>query len=111
MNKTELAKIKADAIEQLTHGGYDLTRLTITTDYIGNVGTADCRVFVVLDGKIANITWLVARAIGDKPRERVSDGRWVIRTKGYGYSRAQHVADSLSWALHGHAGAIQYTDI
>ena len=92
------------------YGLTDESTLQISTDYIGNVGTAQSRVFIVRDGDLVNITALVAWATDETPRERKSDGRWVIVTKGMGYSRAQHITSNLSWALFGRADGMAYNE-
>ena len=110
--KAELAELQSVAIKSLE--GYGITpdsTLTITTDYVGNVGTAQSRVFITRGGRIVNITALVARASGYSPKERKSDGRWVIETRGMGYSRAQHITDGLSWSMFNGANILNYDEI
>lgn len=67
------------------------------TEYVGNKGTAYVRAFVMRDNQPVNITWAIAHATGLTLKER--EGRWVIHTGGYGYSRSQYVSDHLSWVL------------
>jgi hypothetical protein len=111
MKAYEKAQLQEIAKESLrAYGLTDGSTLQISTDYIGNVGTAQSRVFIVRDGDLVNITALVARASGDTPKERKSDGRWVIVTKGMGYSRAQHITSNLSWALFGRADGMAYNE-
>lgn len=83
--------------------------LYCTTDYVGNAGTAYVRVFVVRANHIYNVTHTVAHAIGDTPKDR--EGKWYIKTTGWGYSRAQHIADALSWALYGESGGVSYREL
>lgn len=91
---------------------YEITRdtvLWITSNYVGNVGTCNVRVFIARDNELLNITWDTARAIGDTVRDN-NQGQRVIRTTGGGYSRAQHIADRLSWALFEDRGALKYRE-
>lgn len=108
--KTELAARKNEALESLRngHGIVAGSRVFTFTDYVGNAGTAYVRVYIIDDNRLFNITWLVANAIGDTPKDR--EGKWMIKTTGYGYNRAQHVADALSWALFGKSGKIEYIE-
>lgn len=102
MNKSEREQARLDALQALSHYQIQIGEtLHITTDCVDNVGTAQSRVFIIRDGDLVNITALVARATGDTPKERKGDGRWVIVTKGMGYSRAQHITQNLEYALRG----------
>ena len=108
----EKAQQREIAKESLrAHGLTEQSVLTVTTDYVGNVGTAYSRVFITCGERIINITALVAWASGDEPKERKSDGRWVIQTKGMGYSRAHHIVSTVSYALFGRADAMGYDEI
>lgn len=108
-SKKELQRIAKESLK--AYGLTEESILTVTTDYVGNVGTAQSRVFITSGERIVNITALVARASGDEPKERKSDGRWVIVTKGMGYSRAHHIVSNLSYALFGRADAMAYDEI
>ncbi len=91
---------RLEALENLYR--YDLKigdTLHVETNYVGNVGTAQSRVFIIRDGDLVNITALVAWASEYKPKERKSDGRWVIETRGVGYNRAQFIVNNLEYAL------------
>lgn len=102
MKTSERETRRIDALNALSHYQIKIGEtLHITTDYVGNVGTAQSRVFIIRDGDLVNITALVAWAMGDTPKERKGDGRWVIVTKGMGYSRAQHITQNLEYALRG----------
>ena len=108
-SKKELQRIAIESLK--AYGITSDSTLTVDTNYIGNVGTAHSRVFITCGQRIINITALVARASGYEPKERKSDGRWVIVTKGMGYSRAQHIADGLSWAMFGAGNFLNYDEI
>lgn len=75
-------------------------------EYVGNRGTCYVRAHIIRNDDIQAVTAIVAGAIGETAFNK--DGRWSIRTSGYGYSRAQHVADALSYALFGERGLITY---
>lgn len=92
------------------YGLTDQSTLQISTDYVGNVGTAYSRVFIIRDGDLVNITALVARATGATLKERKGDGRWVIVTKGMGYSRAQHITSCLSYSMFERADGMAYNE-
>jgi len=105
--KTELAKRKSDALESLNVWGIAAgSTLETFTTYVGNAGTAYVKVYYVHDGRLINLTWTVAGAINDKAVDR--NGSWHIKTNGYGYNRAQHVIDALSWSMFGESGKLQY---
>lgn len=107
LTKARKAELKASALESLKE--YDIKAgSTIYTDtvYVGNVGTAYVRAWLIRDGQPVPLTWLIGNATAQTLKDR--DGRWVIHTGGYGYSRSQHVVDALSWALFGQGG--QLTD-
>jgi len=88
----------------------EMPTLYISTHYTGNTGTALSRVMVITDdGKIADITHLVARASGLTLRDK--DGRGYIRTGGYGYNRALHITHNLSMVLFRDTYSIGYTEI
>jgi hypothetical protein len=109
--KAEKLSAATESRERLA-GIYGITKdtvLWITSNYIGNVGTCDVRVFIARDNELINITWDTARAIGDTVRDN-KQGQRIIRTTGWGYSRAQHVSDALSWALLGERGALKYRE-
>ncbi len=107
---SEKNALRLDALQTLSHYQIQIGEtLHITTDYVGNVGTAQSRVFIIRDGDLVNITALVARACGDIPKERKGDGRWVIVTKGMGYSRAQHITQNLEYALRG-TNTLKYSE-
>ena len=98
LTKARKAELKANALEQLT--ALDIKQgetIWTTTDYVGNVGTAYVRAFIMRENQPVNITWAIAHATGLTLKER--EGRWVIHTGGYGYSRSQYVTDHLSWVL------------
>lgn len=104
----------ATALEAMTtlyfYGLTEESTLQISTDYVGNVGTAYSRVFVIRDGDLVNITALVARATGATLKTRKSDGRWVIVTRGMGYSRAQHITSNLSYSMFERADGMAYNE-
>lgn len=111
LTKAQKTELQREAQNTLRNYGIDVNSiLNVMTEYTGNTGTAQSRVFFVLGDQLINITALVARASGYEPKERKSDGRWVIRTSGYGYSRAQHITDGLSWAMFGRGGTLQYSE-
>jgi len=88
--------------------------LYISTHYIGNVGTALSRVYIIGKGfgdvdELFNVTNVVAIATESKPHTK--DGRDYLKTTGYGYNRAQHIADNLSYALFGRHDALAYEEI
>jgi hypothetical protein len=91
---------------------YGVTEETIfyySTHYTGNSGTALSRIYLVVDGGIRNVTQLVGNAIEGKFLTK--DGRDYVRTTGYGYNRAQHITDSLSYALFGRRDALAYEEV
>jgi hypothetical protein len=105
--KTELATRKTEAIESLKAWGIvEGSTLQTFTRYVGNYGTAYVKVYLIDGDRLINLTWTIANAIGDKAVDR--DGSWHIKTTGYGYNRAQHVIDAVSWALFGDSGKLQY---
>jgi hypothetical protein len=107
--KTELATRKADALESLTAWGIvEGSTLQVFTHYVGNVGTAYVKVYMIDGDRLINITWLIANATGVKGTDR--NGSWFIKTTGYGYNRAQHVIDNLSWAIFGTSGKLNYNE-
>jgi len=57
----------------------------------------DISLLFIEGGKLRNITWLAARALGETPKER--KGRWVIRVNGCGMDMGFHLVSSLSYAL------------
>lgn len=106
LSKSRKAELKASALEQLT--ALDIQRGEIiytSTQYVGNAGTAYVRAWLIRDGQPVPLTWMIGHATAQTLKDR---GHWAIRTGGYGYSRAQHVVDALSWALFGQGG--QLTD-
>jgi len=109
-----MAKVSKEDItrarEILVHYGVtEESTLAFSTHYIGNVGTALSRVYIVVNGEIANVTQLVGNAIEGKFTTK--DGRDYIKTTGYGYNRAQHITDSLSYALFGRRDALAYKEV
>lgn len=102
----EWATFKTESLDYLAQHINKGDTLYFQTNYVGNVGTCDVRVFKVQGDEIHNLTWYVGNAIGYKPRDN-KQGERVIRTTGYGYSRTQHVADSLSYALFGEPGLLK----
>lgn len=118
LTKAEKLEQKQRAHTQLKmHYGFDLVSrqagemptLYISTHYTGNTGTALSRVMVITDGKIADITHLVARASLLTLRDK--DGRGYIRTGGYGYNRAQMIAQNLSMVLCHDTYSIAYSEL
>ena len=112
MNTKQLnAELKAQAVATLTenYGIVEGATLYTMTQYVGNVGTAYVRAYALADGAIYNVTGLVANAIGDKTHDK--DGKTWIKTTGYGYSRAQHVVDGLSWVLFGIGSKLNYSEL
>ena len=110
LTKTRKAELKANALETLQ--AYNIQAGdTIYTDtvYVGNVGTAYVRAWLIRDGQPVPLTWLIGHATAQTLKDR--DGRWVIHTGGYGYSRGQHVVDALSWALFGQGGQLKDREI
>lgn len=94
----------------LAHFGVsEETTLNYSTHYIGNVGTALSRIYLVVDGELYNVTGLVANAIGSKVHTK--EGRDYLKTTGYGYNRAQHITDNLSYALFGKRDALAYKEV
>jgi hypothetical protein len=109
LTKSRKAELKASAIEQLN--AYGITRgetIYTSTDYVGKSGTAYVRVWIMRDNAPVSITWHIGHATNQTLKDR---GSWAIRTGGYGYSRAQHVTDSLSWVLFGKGGQLKDREI
>jgi hypothetical protein len=110
LTKARKAELKASALESLKE--YDIQAgATIYTDtvYVGNVGTAYVRAWLIRDGQLVPLTWLIGHATAQTLKDR--EGRWMIHTGGYGYSRSQHVVDALSWALFGQGGQLKDREI
>jgi len=110
LTKSRKAELKAQAIETLK--AYDIQpgeTVWTDTNYVGNVGTAYVRAFLVRDDKLMPLTFSIAHATAQTLKDR--DGRWVIHTGGHGYSRGQHVVDALSWALFGQGGQLKDREI
>jgi hypothetical protein len=110
LSKLRKAEIKASALESLKAYDIKLNEIIWTdTNYVGNVGTAYVRAWLIRDGQPVPLTWLIGNATAQTLKDR--DGRWVIHTGGYGYSRGQHVIDALSWALFGQGGQLKDREI
>lgn len=110
LTKSRKAELKANALEQLT--AYDIKQsetIYTTTEYVGNSGTAYVRAFIIRDNQPINITWHIGHACDLQLKDR--EGRWVIRTGGWGYSRSQHVVDALSWVLFGQGLRLKDRDL
>ena len=109
LTKARKAELKANAIEQLN--AYGITQgetIYTSTDYVGKSGTAYVRAWIMRDNKPVSITWHIGHATGQTLKDR---GQWVIRTGGWGYSRAQHVTDALSYLLFGQGGQLKDREI
>lgn len=104
--KQERKEASLEYLRELVSNG---DTIWTTTDYVGNVGTAYVRAWVIRDGEPFSITWAISHATSQVLKER--DGRWVIRTGGGGYCRSQHVVDALSWALFGKGGQLKDRDL
>jgi hypothetical protein len=110
LTKSRKAELKANAIEQLN--AYGITQgetIYTSTDYVGNSGTAYVRAWIMRENEPVSITWHIGHATSQTLKDR--EGKWMIRTGGYGYSRAQHVTDALSWALFGKGGQLKDREI
>jgi hypothetical protein len=69
------------------------------TQYKGNAGTALVRAYFVKNGEPLNLTGFIGQVSAQTLVNH--GGQTWIRTGGGGYSRSQHVTDSLSWHLFG----------
>lgn len=110
LTKARKAELEANALEQLT--ALEIKQgetVHTTTEYVGNSGTAYVRAWVIRNDQPLNITWHIGHATNQTLKDR--DGRWVIRTGGWGYSRSQHVVDALSWVLFGKGGQLKDRDL
>jgi hypothetical protein len=110
LTKARKAELKESALETLK--AYDIKpgeTLYTDTNYVGNVGTAYVRVFLMRDNVPVPLTWSIGHATAQTLKDR--EGRWVIHPGGYGYSRGQHVVDALSWALFGQGGQLKDKEI
>ena len=54
----------------------------------------DISLLTVEDGKLRNITYLTAQAMGEKVKDR--NGQWVIRVNGCGMDMGWHLVYNLS---------------
>ncbi len=110
LTKARKAELKANALEQLTALEIQPDETILTdTNYVGNSGTAYVRAWVMRDGQLTPLTWLIGHATSQTLKDR--EGKWVIHTGGYGYSRSQHVVDALSWVLFGQGGQLKDREI
>lgn len=110
LTKARKAELKASALEALSDLNIERGETIYTdTQYVGRNGTAYVRAWVVRDNKLIPITWHIGHATHLGLSER--EGRWVIRTGGWGYSRSQHVVDALSWVLFSDHGQLKDLDI
>lgn len=92
----KIAKIEAvAALQAILTPGTDV--YTLVTRVSASGMSRDIKVFVVSDGKITNITFYVAHALG----YRRDDGTGALKVKGCGMDVGYHVVHSLSYALHG----------
>lgn len=106
LSKTRKAELKANALEQLNALNIQRGEIIYTsTEYVGNAGTAYVRAWIMRDNAPVSLAWMIGHVTAQTLKDR---GHWAIRTGGGGYSRAQHVTDSLSWALFDQGG--QLTD-
>jgi hypothetical protein len=60
----------------------------------------DISLFIVEDNRLRNITYTVAIALGEKPKDK--NGQRVIRVNGCGMDMGFHLVYSLSSVLYGH---------
>jgi hypothetical protein len=110
LTKSRKAELKANALEQLTALNIQRGEIIYTsTDYVGNAGTAYVRAWVMRDNAPVSLAWAIGHATAQTLKDRGQ--HWAIRTGGGGYSRAQHVTDSLSWALFGQGGQLKDREI
>jgi hypothetical protein len=66
----------------------------------------DISLFIVEDNRLRNITYTVAIALGEKPKDK--NGQRVIRVNGCGMDMGFHLVYSLSSVLYGHEDRAGY---